>query len=171
VTRLRAERSKNCDAVSSRDKIIFLLYKASRPLLWLSLPPILDHREYSDRSVKVNLVLYIFVVTDLSCTCTLPYAFLACARATPLTVARNNGVRKHCYQLPLTCLCNAACLSAEPARGFVHRYTEMETDNCILDERRKEQFPMSAYFPSAVYRNLGCASCLAGDTVRQFRAC
>ena len=68
MTGLQAERSRNCDAISSRDKIVFLLYKASRSLLGLSLPPIQDHHEYSDRSVKVTLVLYIFVVTDLNCT-------------------------------------------------------------------------------------------------------
>jgi hypothetical protein len=42
--------------------------------------------------------------------------------------------------------------------GAVHRYTEVETNNSILDEQGVEQFPTSIYFLYAVYRNLGCAS-------------
>jgi hypothetical protein len=33
-----------------------------------------------------------------------------------------------------------------PGALYVQRYTEVETNNCILDERRKEQFPTSVFF-------------------------
>lgn len=104
--------------------------------------------------MKVTLVLYIFVVTNLSCTCILSHAFLACARATPLYLSQKQWRPGAGLSFATNMLLQCSLIICITCPGLCTPVHGSGNKN-ILDERRVEQFSTSVYFLSAVYRNLG----------------